>query len=110
MAAGVRLHHPNLRNCTYTLVHFGRPLQHETFCGACQQLHFDKTYHLALDGVGDVVVSEVVYERVKEAGLGELKVLNEIKAPEPQVLDMNNRKIPNIISRENGQHALKGRT
>lgn len=86
---GIRLHHPNLRNCTYTLIHEGRPLVAPVNCMVCGNTHFHKTYHLALDGVGDVVVSETVYERVKQAGLDELKVMKEIKKPDPLRVDMN---------------------
>jgi hypothetical protein len=99
---GVRLHHPEFRSCTYTLVHLGRPLTVERRCGVCGYVHFHKTYHLGLDNVGDVVVSEVVYSRLREAGLGDLKVLNEIKTPEPMRMDMNAVGQERVVSREEG--------
>ena len=34
-------------------------------------------------------MAEEVYAHVKDAGLDELKVLGEVKKPEPQRLDMN---------------------
>lgn len=99
--AGIRLHHPELRNCVYTLIHEGRPLKRVVPCGLCGFKHYHKTYHLTLDGMGDVVVSETVYERIKEAGLDELKVLSEVQNPDPQVVDTNS--VPEkqiIVSRE----------
>lgn len=88
---GIRLHHPSLRNCTYTLIHEGRPVASPEGieCAVCNRRHYHKTYHLALDAIGDVVVAEEVYAHVKDAGLDELKVLGEIRSPEPQRLDMN---------------------
>lgn len=97
---GVRLHHPDLRNCTYTLIHFGRPLTAPMMCWVCNQIHIDKTYHLGLDQVGDVVVSETVYARLREAGLDGLKATKEITNPEPQVLDMETKTRPIVVSRE----------
>jgi hypothetical protein len=97
---GVRLHHPTLRSCTYTLIHFGRPLQQPIQCPMCHQLHTHKTYHLGLDAVGDVVVSEVVFERVKEAGLDELKVLDGVAQPEPLVVDTSQQRTVHVVSRE----------
>jgi hypothetical protein len=61
-----------------------------------------KTYHLALDGVGDVVVSKKVLRRLKEAGLDELEVMKEVKNPEPIVLDMGDQTKPLVVSREHG--------
>ena len=86
---GVRLHHPSLRSCTYTLIHEGRPMHAPVACGVCGMTHYHKTYHLGLDAIGDVVVSETVYERVKEAGLDELKVLDEVRRPDPLRVDLN---------------------
>jgi len=89
--SGIRLHHPSLRSCTYTLIHEGRAVADPEgiACAVCNRRHYHKTYHLALDAVGDVVVAEEVYAHVKDAGLDELKVLGEIKKPEPQRLDLN---------------------
>ena len=87
--SGIRLHHPSLRSCTYTLIHEGRPMHTPVSCGVCGMRHHHKTYHLGLDAIGDVVVSETVYERIKEAGLDELKVMTEVKKPDPMRVDMN---------------------
>ena len=103
--SGVRLHHPDLRSCTYTLIHFGRPLTQPMVCWVCQQIHTHKTYHLALDQLGDVVVSETIYARLQETGLDGLTATKEITQPEPQRLEMPNGqplKRPLVVSREGG--------
>lgn len=99
---GIRLHHPELRNCVYTLIHQGRPLVRPMLCPMCHYIHAHKTYHLGLDGVGDVVVSEVVFARLEEAGLGELRASQEVRRPERMVMDMNDTRAPLVVSREHG--------
>lgn len=99
---GVRLRHPSLRNCTYTLIHPGRPLRFPTQCWVCKAVHYDKTYHLALDALGEVVVSEVVYQRLQEAGLDELQAVSEVAQPEPLIVAMDGTAPPLVVSRENG--------
>jgi hypothetical protein len=69
-------------------------------CGVCGGTHFHKTYHLGLDAIGDVVVSETVFERIKEAGLDELKVLNGVSKPEPMRIDMNATNKQIVVPRE----------
>jgi hypothetical protein len=98
--SGIRLNHPNLRSCTYTLIHEGRELKAPVNCGVCGNVHYHKTYHLGLDTIGDVVVSETVFQRLKEAGLDELKVLNEVKKPEPMRVDMNTAVQTLVVPRE----------
>ena len=106
--SGVRLHHPELRNCTYTLIHFGRPLTQPMFCWLCQGVHDLKTYHLGLDQVGDVVVSETVYERLREAGLDGLQATKEIPKPEPLRLEVPGQgtqlRRPLVVAREGRTH------
>ena len=98
---GVRIQHPSLRNCTYTLIHEGRPLRAAIRCSVCGLTHHHKTYHLALDGAGEVVVSEAVFERLKEAGLDELRPLGGVRNPEPQRIVMNGFPAPPlVVSRE----------
>lgn len=99
---GVKLHHPDLKNCVYTLVHEGRPLREPMTCSVCGQAHFHKTYHLALNGSGDVIVSETVFERLKEADLGELQAKTEIKKPPKQTVGMASSDQPTVVSREHG--------
>lgn len=98
---GVRLRHPDLRSCTYTLIHLGRSLTREHHCWVCGEVHYHKTYHLGLDSMGEVVVSEVIYERLKEAGLDELRTVGEERKPEPQRVSVNGEaKVPHIVARE----------
>ena len=100
---GIRIQHPTLRNCTYTLIHQGRPLTAPIRCRVCGLTHHHKTYHLALDGAGEVVVSETVFERLKEAGLDELKPKGKVPKPEPIRIVMNGPSAaPLVVSRENG--------
>lgn len=105
---GVRLHHPDLRNCTYTLIHFGRPLTQPMTCWVCQGVHDHKTYHLGLDQVGDVVVSEEIYERLNEAGLDGLIATKDIPKPEPIRLVVpgagDSIRRPLVVAREGGTH------
>jgi hypothetical protein len=60
-------------------------------CSTCGRAHELKTYHLDLDGVGDVVVSESVYERLREVDFAGMKVLGEVRDPEPIVLSLDGR-------------------
>jgi hypothetical protein len=100
---GVRLHHPTLRNCTYTVVHLGRPYQQPINCGVCLQTHMHKTYHLGLNNDGDVIVSEVIYERLKQVGLDELKDMGIVQDPPPLVVGIGGGPVDTtVISRENG--------
>lgn len=99
---GIRIQHPSLRNCTYTLIHYGRPLKAPIACRVCGLTHHHKTYHLALDALGEVVVSETVYARLKEAGLDELQAVSEVARPEPQRIVMNGNAPTLVVSRENG--------
>ena len=106
--SGVRLHHPDLRHCTYTLIHFGKPLVQPMFCWVCNQTHIHKTYHLGLDQVGDVVVSEEIYASLQEANLDGLVATKEITSPEPQRLegpgpDTTLRR-PLVVAREGRTH------
>jgi hypothetical protein len=103
---GIKLHHPELRNCTYTLIHEGRPLEHPTKCMVCRVTHRHKTYHLGLDKHGDVTVSEQVFERLKEAGLDELEPKGEIAKPPPQTVGLAESPLEQelvVISREHGR-------
>lgn len=99
---GIRIQHPSLRNCTYTLIHYGRPLKTIIHCRVCGLEHHHKTYHLALDSAGEVIVSETVYQRLKEAGLEELRAASEVARPEAQRIVLNGFRAPLVVSRENG--------
>lgn len=99
---GVKLHHPDLRNCTYTLIHDGRALRQPMACYVCGITHHHKTYHLGLDAGGNVVVSEEVFKNLEEAGLDELQAKSELKKPPAQRLDMGDTQKPLVVSREHG--------
>jgi hypothetical protein len=79
---GVRLSHPTLRGVTYTLELRGRPYAEPIGCPVCNRFHEVKTYHLNLDGNGDVIVSETVYENLRKGGgLGQLRFANAVANP-----------------------------
>lgn len=81
----IRLRHPTLRNCTFAVVHH-RMLREPMFCASCGMMHEHKTYHLRLDARGEVVVSEEVYERLRELDGLPLRSVGREHRPEPQVL------------------------
>jgi hypothetical protein len=91
---GVRLHHPSLRRCVFTITNYAVRLVQPMFCAQCSGglegsaprnvIHEFKTIHLNIDAVGDVVVAEGIYEMMKRNGLvGELKATKAIPHPEP---------------------------
>ena len=87
----VRLHHPTLRNCQYTVMDAGIRY-HSTpqgwLCPQCAKFHEFKTFHLTINVNGDVVVSEEIYRMFKERGLmGELKAVKEV-VPRPFAVEM----------------------
>lgn len=81
----VRLRHPSLRNCVFAVVHY-RPLREVMYCGSCGTTHTHKTYHLRLDDHGEVVVSEEVYERLRELDGLPLRTVGAEAHPQPQIL------------------------
>lgn len=105
---GVRLHHPDLRNCTYTIIHFGVRLTQPMFCWVCQRMHIHKTYHLGLDQVGDVTVSETIYAYLQEAGLEELQATKEDRDPPPVFVDTGHQRKVIVVSREGKKEAASG--
>ena len=95
---GVRLRHPTARGGVYLVEDLGRPYGQPLYCSACSSalksevVHHVKTYHLALDGEGTVIVSEGIYDRIKAIpALGGLELMNEVAEPPPQRLEMNGR-------------------
>lgn len=85
----VRLRHPSLRGCVFAVVHY-RPLREPMFCSPCGTVHTNKTYHLRLDGAGEVVVSDEIYERLLELDGLPLRKVGPEGHPEPQVLMVHN--------------------
>lgn len=81
--AGIRIHHPTLRNCKLLVKHPGNPLTGRKA----------KDYHITIDAEGDTIVSETVWMRLQEAKKegfdGEFIVLNEV--PDPPTLVLSNR-------------------
>lgn len=87
---GVRLRHPILKGCVYTVEHPRKYLV-PLLCGTCGHPHVQKTYHLYLGSDGSVIVSETVYERLREVQLAGLELMNEVAAPPAIILDLNRR-------------------
>jgi hypothetical protein len=106
---GVRLHHPTLRNCTFTIeqqdVIYPTPFE----CPMCQRQHIFKTFHLQLNEHGDVCVHPDIYELFKAKGIvGELSATKEV-TPAPTVLYPDGDPTsPIIVSREFGNIRLPG--
>jgi hypothetical protein len=89
--SGVRLHHPELRNVTYTITNYAIPLKAPMICAPCLGVvHTFKTYHLNIDNAGNVVVAEELTEMMKRTGLlreAGLTPMETIRKPEPMVID-----------------------
>ena len=71
---GIRIHHPTLRACTLLVPHPG---------GGDRKA---KDYHIRLDGHGNAIVSETVWERLQEARRNgysdhQLLILNDVPHP-----------------------------
>ncbi len=64
----VRMHHPDLRNCTFTVEDTSKRYPEPFPCPRCVRFHVFKTHHYELDANGDVTVSEQMYEKFKAAG------------------------------------------
>lgn len=77
---GVRLIHPTLKGCVLTVPDFDRPLVEPHHCPLCADVHAVKTYHLALDADGAVIVSPPVWERLRRLQTS-LRVANEVRRP-----------------------------
>jgi len=89
MAAGVRLLHRKLRGVMLVLPHPTQRYKVPYLCPACGVTHERKTYHLRLDGEGAVIVSKEVFERLREMGLPDLQVMNEVQKPPSQTIQVN---------------------
>lgn len=113
--AGVRLHHPTLRGCVFTITNYAVRLVVPMFCAQCSGgpegdpntprsvIHEFKTLHLNIDAVGDVVVAEGIFELMERNGLvGELKALNTISKPEPMRVGIGSFERVTTYDRERG--------
>lgn len=104
----VRIHHPTLKNCVYTMVAYSIRYQIPHDCPMCNVGHIFKTYHLLLNENGDVTVAMEIYENWKKEGLlNEMKGVKEV-VPRPWVLRLdpldgpNGPQPPVVVSREDG--------
>lgn len=88
--AGVRLVHDTIRGGTFIVEHPRRRYRVPYLCPACGTVHQRKTYHLAIDGEGAVIVSPKVFERLRESGLPGLQVSNEVRNPPTIRLEIGN--------------------
>ncbi len=78
---GIYLEHAYARN-QVVVVPTPRLLSKPYLCAACNQEHATKTYHLGVDARGIVVVSETIYERLEEVGMGGFRVVGELTPDE----------------------------
>jgi hypothetical protein len=69
--AGLRLHHPTERDCIWLV------------------RHPRKDYYLRLDSEGYVIVSQTVFDRLKEVSLAGLVFMNEVADPPTLVIGGN---------------------
>jgi hypothetical protein len=79
---GVRIYHPTLRNCLYTVEH-PRIYPVPFMCPTCKHAHDRKTYHLQVDGSGHVIVSETVLGRLREVGMAGFIDPQQVEKPPP---------------------------
>lgn len=85
----VRIHHPTLRNCIFTIEMPDIIYKVPDDCGLCGKQHIFKTYHFNLNANGDVTVAPELYERFKEVGLiKEMKAMKEV-TPRPSAIGMS---------------------
>ncbi len=121
----VRMHHSTLRNVSFTVENLARKYPNPYPCDACNVIHFYKTWHLKVDKNGDTVVSEQVYDRLKEVGFKEMDATKEV-IPRPFAIGLpfvdeqaspliGSTKAhdiwvpPTIVSREKGLVKLDGK-
>jgi hypothetical protein len=86
---GIRLGHTEARSGLYLVEHPTRKYRVPLTCSTCGSVHIRKTYHLHLDAEGCVIVSPVVFERLRECGLPSLEILNEVENPPPMTLQID---------------------
>jgi hypothetical protein len=86
---GIRVTHPDpkKRNARYVVVDSSVPYPEPYTCtppefGGCGSTHNFKTHHLNLDETGSVIVSQGVFDRIKERlALDGFVIGNEVKKP-----------------------------
>ncbi len=109
-----KLHHPTLRNCTYTFIDedvvYGGKDPQPYACPKCGVPHVFKTYHLDFDANGDFTIHQDLYEFLKMKGLLEELVATKEVIPRPHAIGLGgiglNGDVPTqaaqVISRETG--------
>lgn len=77
--SGLRIHHPELRNCQLVIFHPGTPAT------ATTRGRGAKNYHIDIDNDGYAIVSETVWMRLQEAFKGgahhSFTLINEVADP-----------------------------
>lgn len=86
--AGIRLRHKAGRRGSAIVVHPTRKLRAPMLCGKCGTTHVFKTIHLDFDDEGCTIVSKEVFQRLREAGLPDLTVENEVLKPPARTLNL----------------------
>lgn len=104
--AGVRVHHPTLRNGMYT-VETPRPYPVPYLCPICHRTHFFKANHIWLDDGGNGMVSTGVLAELQTVALAGLEIVNEVPNPPGLIVGRadprSNGRVPIV-----GAHILKG--
>lgn len=102
---GIRIRHEVLRGVTYTVEHPTRRYPKPWLCPACGSVHERKTYHLRLDAEGAAIVSEQVFQRLREAGMPGLEATNVVAEPPPQSIAIEGAPLEMRVER----HEVEGR-
>jgi hypothetical protein len=101
----VRLHHPSYRNCMLAIEDPLRPYANDYHypCPHCQIEHTYKHHHLLLDQHGNTVITDVMYEYLKENRLlRDLEAMKEV-TPAPQVITQGQfATVHTVVSNDRG--------
>lgn len=113
--AGVRLHHHELRSCTFTVTNYAIPLVAPMFCWSCSGgpegaaprvvVHTHKTYHLQIDAAGDVIVAEELAQKLTDWGLfreAGLHAMATVSSPPALVIHHGQMDVPTTVDMEVG--------
>ena len=99
----VRLHHPSYRNCMLAIEEPGRPYSTPYPCPHCHIPHEFKTHHLILDAHGNGVMTQIMYDYLKDLRLlRDLVAVKEV-TPAPQHVEIGDfRTTEHVISNTTG--------
>lgn len=88
--SGVQIHHSELRDQTlvFEMPDWRYPVPF--LCPACERTHTHKAVHLRFDAVGDCVVAEETWDKIKDHLAGVVTVGKKISDPEPMTVAMGN--------------------